>query len=226
MFETIVSVHTPKAAGSSFLHQLKGIYGEHNLLLDYKDDPVNPLSIVNIDPDLYDVDPIKSIAPYKVVHGHFHPYKYGHLENAFRMTFLRHPIDNVMSIYYFWMAHDRECWDSPVFQYYKDANLSLTRFAMLPKIRYLYSRFYFGDFYMSHFDFIGDYAKYDEELVRLGKCLGVQFDLTVRLNITLEYSKVPSNLDNEREIDTKAIYDNLAEILKDDIDFYEQHKGR
>jgi hypothetical protein len=222
MIESIVSVHMPKVAGSSFLYQLKELYGKHQLLLDYNDDPVNPVSIVNLDPDHYSMEPIKTIAPYKVVHGHFHPHKYAHLDNAFRITFLRHPIDNVMSIYCFWMAHDRSCWDSPVFHYFKDANLSLQRFAMLPKIRYLYTRSYFGDFDMRHFDFIGDYAKYNEELTRLGNRLGVQFDLNVRLNITMEYSKSSS----VHEVDDKEKYEKLAEILKDDIAFYEAHKGR
>lgn len=77
----------PKVAGSSFLQQLKNQFGEHELLLDYGDDPVNPLSIVSIDPNRYIVESIKSI-----VHGHFSPHKYANLNNAFRMTFLRHPM--------------------------------------------------------------------------------------------------------------------------------------
>lgn len=226
MFESIISVHMPKVAGSSFLQQLKSQFAEHELLLDYGDDPVNPLSIVSIDPNRYNVEPIKSIAPHKIVHGHFSPQKYANLNNAFRMTFLRHPIDNIMSIYYFWMAHKSDSWASSVFQYFKDENLSLVRFAMLPKIRYLYTRSYFFDFDMKCFDFIGDYAKYDEELVRLGKCLGVTFDLNGRVNITKEYFESPPSINNEREINAKTEYDTLAVILKDDIDFYERYKGK
>lgn len=226
MFESIISVHMPKVAGSSFLQQLKNQFAENELLLDYGDDPVNPLSIVSIDPNRYNVEPIKSIAPHKIVHGHFSPHKYANLNNAFRMTFLRHPIDNIMSIYYFWMAHKSDSWDSSVFQYFKDENLSLLRFAMLPKIRYLYTRTYFFDFDMKYFDFIGDYAKYDEELVRLGKCLGVTFDLNVRVNITKEYFESPPSIKNEREVNAITEYDTLAFILKDDIDFYERFKGK
>lgn len=226
MFDSIVSIHMPKVAGSSFLHQLKKLYGEHQLLLDYNDDPANPLSVVSIDPNIYNIQPIKTIAPHKVVHGHFHPNKYSNLNNAFRMTFLRHPIDNVLSIYYFWRAHDRETWDSPLFHYCKDANLSLLRFAMLPKVRYLYTCSYFGGFDMDQLDFIGDYAKYDQELVRLGSRLGVRFDLNVRQNITEKYFEESSNLENRRANDAKAEYENLANILKDDIDFYEFYKGK
>ena len=145
MFEEIISVHIPKVAGTSFLHQLKEIFGEQHVLLDYNDDPVYLQSIVNIDPNCYEFDPIKTISPYKVVHGHFQPKKYENLRNAFRLTFLRHPIDNIASIYFFWMAHDRNCWDSPIFHYCKDRNLTLLQFAALPKLRYLYTRTYFGD---------------------------------------------------------------------------------
>ena len=79
---------------------------------------------------------------------------------------------------------------------------------------------------MKYFDFIGDYAKYDEELVRLGKCLGVTFDLNVRVNITKEYFESLPSINNEREINAKTEYDTLAVILKDDIDFYERYKGK
>lgn len=226
MIESIVSVHIPKAAGSSLQDQLKRLYGEQQLLLDYGDDPVNPLSIVNLDPDFYDAELIKTIAPYKVVHGHFHPHKYAGLENTFRMTFLRHPIDNISSIYYFWKAHDRTCWDSPLFQYFKDSNLSLTRFAMLPKMRYLYSRAYFSGIDMSQFDFIGDYAKYAEELGRLGGKLGVKFDLEVRLNVTAEHLDEAQISVDERAAAVNAEYSNLSKILADDIAFYEKYKGR
>ena len=222
MFDVVVSIHTPKVAGSSFLHQIKGIYGEDNLLLDYNDDPVDPLSRVNIDPAFYRLNPITTIAPCKVVHGHFHPGKYDFLLNAFRMTFLRHPVDNVLSIYRYWSAHGEETWNSPVFQYFKRNSLSLERFAMLPKIRNLYSQVYFGDFDMDRFNFIGDYQNYDKELRRLGGLLGVEFDLNVRLNVTQEYAgEGGTSLDvGEESIES------LSSILEKDIRFYECYVGK
>lgn len=226
MLEQIISVHTPKTAGTSFLHQLKGIFGEQYVLLDYNDDPVYLQSIVNIDPNCYEFDPIKTISPYKVVHGHFQPKKYAHLRNAFRLTFLRHPIDNIASIYYFWMAHDRNYWDSPIFHYCKDRHLTLLRFAALPKLRYLYTRTYFCDYDMSHFDFIGDYEKYESELLRLGKQLGLPFKANVRLNVTSAYMANQEAPEVMRPSIVDAEYTELAEILKDDIEFYQAHKGK
>lgn len=223
MSKTIVSVHIPKVAGTSFLYQLQKGFGEKNVLQDYNDDPVYLQSIVNIDPNCYEFDPIKSISPYKVVHGHFQPKKYAHLENAYRLTFLRHPIDNIASIYSFWMAHDRNFWDSPIFHYTKDRNLTLPQFAALPKLRYLYTRTYFDDYNMNNFDFIGDYSDYDNELARLGAQIGVSFSTKIRLNVTMPEKGLT---ENSRPSVGNAEYEKLAEILKDDIDFYQTHKGK
>jgi hypothetical protein len=224
--QNIISVHMPKAAGTSFLHQLKTLYGEHQVLLDYNDDPTNPLSVISIDPYTYDVNPIRTISPHKIVHGHFHPRKYAYIKDAFRLTFLRHPIDNVMSIYDFWAAHNKDFWNHPVFKYFKEANLSLPRLAMIPQLRYLYSRSYFGDFDMSTFDFIGDYTQYDSELIRLGNCLEVTFDNNVHYNKTYTTSNAPeiTNSRRSRLSDDECV--ELELILRDDIAFYEFFKGR
>lgn len=215
----IVSVHTPKVAGSSFLHQLRTVYGETNLLLDYGDDPVDIRSRRNIDPESYRLDPITTVAPYRVVHGHFHPGKYDALGDTFRLTFLRHPVDNVISIFRFWSAHPPQMWDSPLFHYFKENALSVQRLAMLPAIRFLYSKMYFGGFDMSRFEFIGDYRDYPRELQRLGGLLGVEFDLSLRLNVTQD---IRGDGPKSTPLDTSG----LSEILAEDIKFYERYAGK
>lgn len=226
MSRTIISVHMPKVAGTSFLHQLKMLYGSQKILLDYDDDPSNPLSIINIDPNYYDAFPIEALAPYKVVHGHYHPRKYSRVNDAFRLTFLRHPISNIKSIYDFWTAQDESLWDHPIFKYFKSEGLTLTRFAMIPKIRYLYTQTYFGGFDMTQFDFVGDYAHYDEELLRLGNCLDLTFDLRVRHNLTDKYFNNESTDRVNRSVISDVEHNELAIILKDDIVFYKTYKGR
>lgn len=226
MDQIIVSVHMPKVAGTSFLNQLRTLYGEQSLFLDYRDDPTNPLSVRNIDPHFYDIDPIKTIAPYRAVHGHFHPGKYDKLDGAFRLTFLRHPVDNIVSIYEFWRAHEKGFWAHPVFSYFKESNLPITRLAMIPQLRYLYSCSYFGGFNMDRFDFIGDYSQYDQELARLGTRLGVSFDLGVRHNVTANLSRMSSRLPGRQKAISDNDYAELAGILKDDIEFYEKYRRR
>lgn len=215
----IISVHTPKVAGSTFLQQLRLAFGDENLLLDYSDDPANISSRWNIDPECVYLDPINSIAPYRVVHGHFHPAKYNKLDEAFRMTFLRHPVDNVISIFRFWSANPPGMWDSPLFRYFKENKLSVQRLAMLPVIRFLYSQTYFGGFDMSRFDFVGEYGDYPRELQRLGGRLGVEFDLALRLNVTPTIQE--KNL-QVTQLDACA----LSDILAEDIRFYERHAGK
>jgi len=215
----IVSVHTPKVAGSSFLHQLRSIFGDSDLLLDYSDDPADHRSRGSLDPDSYCLNPITTIAPYRVVHGHFHPKKYDALGEALRLTFLRHPINNVISIYRFWRAHPPEIWNTPLYRYFKENDLSIQRLAMLPTIRFLYSKTYFGEFDMDCFDFIGDYRDYTHELQRLGSLLEVEFDLGVRLNITQEIADDDPRF-NQSDIAA------LSNILADDISFYERYAGK
>jgi hypothetical protein len=215
----IISVHTPKVAGSTFLQHLRATFGEASLLLDYGDDPADISSRWSIDPESARTDPITTIAPYRVVHGHFHPAKYNALDEAFRLTFLRHPIDNVMSIFRFWSVNPPGTWDSPLFRYFKENNLSVQRLAMLPAIRFLYSQTYFGGFDMSRFDFVGDYRDYTQELRRLGDRVGIEFDLTLRLNITPE---IQDNNLQEALLDTGT----LSDILAEDISFYERYAGK
>nr|WP_156886323.1 hypothetical protein [Pseudomonas alcaliphila] len=215
----IISVHTPKVAGSTFLEQLRSVFGDANLLLDYSDDPADISSRWNIDPESYSLDPIVSIAPYCVVHGHFHPGKYSKIDDAFRLTFLRHPVDNVISIFRFWSANPSEMWGSPLFRYFKENNLSVHRLAMLPAIRFLYSKTYFGGFDMRRFDFVGDYSEYPSELQRLGGRLGVTFDSALRLNVTPAIKEGVLNL-------APADICSLSDILAEDILFYEQYAGK
>lgn len=215
----IVSVHTPKVAGSTFLQQLRTVFGDDGLRLDYGDDPADHRSQGSLDPVSYQLNPIRTIVPYRAVHGHFRPEKYNGLGSAFRLTFLRHPVENVISIYRFWRAHPTEMWSTPLFCYFKEQALSLQRLAMLPTIRFLYSKTYFGGFDMNRFDFIGDYSDYSQELHRLGVQLGVEFDLGLRVNVTGEISGDDSKFDAS-EIAA------LTEILAEDIKFYERYAGR
>jgi hypothetical protein len=215
----IVSVHTPKAAGTSFIQQLRTTFGEDSLLLDYSEDPADVRSRQNMDPESYRLELTKSIFPFRVVHGHYHISKYDGLSDAFRLTFLRHPIDNLLSIYDFWSLQSIDTWDNPLFKYFKEKSLPPERFAMLPTIRYLYTRTYFGGFDMSRFDFIGDYQHYSTELFRLGALLGVGFEPSVRLNVT---QNLPGYQPRINSVD-RAI---LGELLVEDILFYEKYVGK
>jgi hypothetical protein len=79
----VISVHIPKAAGGSIRESFAAVYGKDAVYLDYADDPVNPCSDYNIDPDSCRRKAIETCsAPgTRLVHRHFDPSKY---ENLFR----------------------------------------------------------------------------------------------------------------------------------------------
>ena len=216
-FHKIISTHVPKTAGTSLMHMFYHAIGKDNILHDYDDDPVNPLSRFSIDPDYYERDKIETIGNYKVVHGHFSPSKYKYLKNAFRFMFLRHPVDNVISIYYYWKTINRT--DSPILNYVRDNNLSLIEFASLPKIRWLYTKTYFGGFDMSLFDFIGNFNRFEEDLIVLSKLLEIELDQKFNLNRTGENNALIKK-HKEESITSKQVRKKLEILLYEDINFF------
>lgn len=220
----IVSVHVPKTGGSSLRHHLVAAFGAEQVLFDYADGPLDPVTPINLDPNCYDAEPARSIQPYRVVHGHFHPKKYAQLDDCFRFAFLRHPVDNLISIWKFWSTHDRDFSSSALFQYFKDRQLGLMQTASLPALRWLYTRTYFGDYDMRSFDFIGDYASYDADLLELGEHLGVRFRLGVRVNVTADLMrKSHASLVGDPACDDaqRAV---LEHVLRDDLAFYQRFR--
>src|SRR5262249_37714095 len=104
MHVEVISVHFPKAAGSSLHQSFIAAYGNDAVYIDNIDDPADPCSLYNLDPDACGCKAQKnsSILGARVIHGHFHPSKYEFVKHAKRITFLRHPVDNLISIYYYW----------------------------------------------------------------------------------------------------------------------------
>ena len=96
----LVSVHIPKTAGTSFRNMLKAVYGDEQVArLD--------IDLIYEQVKLETVDFKKNRLPrnIKVIHGHFSP---GLLLQKFRLsddvpfiTWLRHPVDRVISNFYY-----------------------------------------------------------------------------------------------------------------------------
>jgi len=163
----IISVHLPKAAGSSFKASL-GLYFGSSLLLDYEDLPINmpPFQrnrnalisgLENAERDFGEV---------KCIHGHFMPAKYL-LRNTFKplkfVTWMRNPVERIVSHYYFWQ---RNYWPEapPLHKRIVEEKWSLEKFCLSEEMQDLYHQFLWG-FPLHNFEFIGITEHYEEDFM-------------------------------------------------------------
>ena len=195
------------------------LYGDHLVYCVNGEDPREPLSYGRIYPNGYLTRKENIKFSYKVIHGHFHPFRFSYIQDAFRLVFLRHPLDNLISMYFFLKGRPAYSFFS---KFLKDNCPSFDSFIRVPTLRYLYTRVYFQDYDMSLLNFVGDYSNYTEELIRLGSVLGVTFDLSIRDNVTCpQYSLERSKLMREANMNLEYTH-----LLEDDIAFYMTYKGK
>jgi hypothetical protein len=221
MHRTLVSVHFPKASGSSLRSELITAFGEANVLSDYASDPLDTDGDFCRDKDRFMQTRQRDLRPYKAVHGHFPIIKYDLLPAAYRVVMLREPVENLISIYYFW----RSLFDTPlaghtIYQYAKAQRLSLLELAEIPRLRWLMSRSYFGDFDMRRFNVIGSYDKRVEFFARISAAIGK----TLQVN-TWENASAASEERSNASCDAKLIA-RLRYLLQDDIRFYDLHTSQ
>ena len=197
----------------------KQAFGEDRVLMDYDDPPGNPAANFIIDPQGWEEHrPTVLEEPIQVVHGHFRPAKYDLLKDAFRMTILRHPVDNLISIYCYWKKIPPQ--PNAVHQYFLANTLDVLGLARLPIIRTLYRDTYFGGWDMGRLDFIGRHESRADDLPRLAGMLGISIDTNLHLNAT-EPEGV--NLEKETILAESRLMDRLHDLLADDIHFYEKY---
>jgi hypothetical protein len=217
----IISVHFPKAGGSSLRQSFVAAYGKDAVHFDYTDDPADPCSCYSLDPDgcRRKAREVGCAPGVKVVHGHFHPSKYELMSNAKKITFLRHPVDNLISIYYFWKTlKEGHC----LLNYARNSQLGLLDVARLPAIRYLLSRTYFGGVDMDTFDFIGFMESYAEDLRMLSGLLSIPI-----VESKENFNRYPGYQDKVGAIRSdNRLMSTLHDCLIEDIRFYERIKMR
>ena len=209
----IISVHAPKAGGTSISSALSNAFGPE-FATDYSEDPADPRSPRNIDPDVYFSR--RRVLPegIRCLHGHFHPAQFD-LTGVFLFTLLRHPLENIVSIYFYWKELPSQ--GQPLHDYFLSRELSIFEMANLPLLRRLYSQTYFGAFEMSRFDLIGRHDMRDEALGELGSATGVEIDTSLRVNVT------SPSAEREALLADAAQMRRLSDILADDIRFYERY---
>lgn len=203
----IISVHFPKAGGHSLFMQLLCLLGD-SLLADYDHDPLGPNA----------VQTVAALPPgTRMVHGHFRAARYAKVGNAFRFTFLRHPVDNLLSIFFYWLAlpEATNAWHEKTLE----ARPTIEEFAQYAPIQRLMSDTYFGGYDMSRFDLVGFSETRSADYRKLGNMIGLPIDPSIHLNQT----------EGDREQRARITSDaglmrRLSALLSDDIRFYEKQR--
>lgn len=205
----ILSVHLPKSGGTSVRGSLERQFGRR-ALFDYGRGPLGP------DRDLVEAGLPDGI---DLVHGHFRPGRYDAVQPAFRFTFLRQPVDLLLSFYFFWrtMPHQGQA----LHRRFLDQQPTLEEFATWAPIQRLSSDTFFGGYDMERFDFIGFHETRAPDMRRLNDMAGLQLEPDRHDNVT-------RNGDDERAAirsDMRRMAA-LTDLLADDVRFYDTQRAR
>lgn len=167
----IISLHLPKTAGTSFRGSLHERFGS-SLLTDYDDIPINrrpferkSLALINGVTLAFD-----DYSGIECIHGHFLPVKYSMLSLRRPLTFvtwLRHPVDRVVSHYQFWKTHLPPVLP-PLHARMIREGWTLERFCLSSEMKDIYHQFLWG-FPMEKFSFIGISEYYREDFAWFSK---------------------------------------------------------
>jgi hypothetical protein len=212
----LISVHFPKASGTSFRLALQTAFGEAAVLGTYETDPMNTDDAYWIYPAWFKRNRPRNVHPFQVVHGHFRIEKYDLLPAACRIVMLREPVDNVISMFYHWRSlFDTQIPGHALYRLFKQQQLTLLEFAEMPMVRRLMSQTYFGGYDMRRFDLIGSYDRRTEFIQAVSRLVGVPLALDDRANTTAPFEE------RDNAAADTGLRAKLHELLQDDLRFYE-----
>jgi hypothetical protein len=219
----LISMHLPKAAGSSLRDMLLAHFGENDIHLDYNDNPADPRTMFHIDPVGFDIACSSGadleLDGKRAVHGHFHPNKYMTIGGAKRVTFLREPVSRLLSHYFFWQAlpEPPARSGSPLHTYMLRHRLSILEFAKLPIIQRFMTGVFFKGVDMTAFDFIGRQENFSSDFEYLSRLINLSGGTDVRIN--------DNPTTGYQDVVKQDVLDKLGSILAEDIDFYKRWAG-
>lgn len=214
----VISVHFPKAGGSALASQLRAAYGAANVLTSYECDPVDPANPLWWNRDWFMKNRPASILPYAAVHGHIPIIKYDLIPHARRIVMLREPVQNMISIYFYWQSlFEKGVSGHAIFEYAKARQLTLIETAEIPPLRWLMSQTYFCDYDMRRFDVIGAHERRAAFMSAVSALIGKPLSPDGKENVT------PPSAARDDAMEDAGLLARLRVLLQDDIRFYEFH---
>jgi hypothetical protein len=180
-------------------------------------------NITSIEPSAYRRDreayfrEARAIQPTEsVICGHFPIRKYAHVAAAARAAIIRHPVDRLIS-HYFWLKATASD-ENPMWPVIRDNRLTILDVAQMPNMRWFYSEFYFHDASPGDFDLVMFAEHFDEGLARLSELVGQPLHAH-RVNVT-EGNPALMARARERRNDPQ-LRSALERVLADDVALYE-----
>ena len=166
---SLVSVHVPKTAGTSFAAALRQLYGER-LRADNGDRPLAHSRGQRRWAALrHACSMAGAVLPDACVHGHFMPAKYALVRRARFCIWLRDPVQRVVSRYHHYCRHGQL--EPQHLRWGLVPGLSLEQFVRLPQYRNTYAE-YLWAFPLRRFDFVGVVERYEQDMLRFADCFG------------------------------------------------------
>lgn len=200
----LISLHVPKAFGTSIGAVIARHYGERRVAADYE----NSLE------DGPPTEPPKLEPTVVAVHGHFPAVRYAGIPARRRVAFLREPIRRTISHYFFWLVEPRH--GNRVHDKMLDERLGLLEFARLPAIQRFYSHTVFGGCNMASFDLVGVVEDLTRDWPRFQRLTGIFEPLPhVNRNRYPGYEDIVAAVTGD-----SMMMRELAGILAEDILFY------
>jgi hypothetical protein len=199
----LISLHLPKTAGTSFRVSLEAHFGPA-FLADYNDIPINRATWIRNCHALTDgfLLGTGNFSGTECIHGHFLPLKYRLLAKKRSVTFVtwfRHPVDRVISHYYFWKTHHPAVLP-PLHARMIREEWTLERFCLGKEMKDIYHQFLWG-FPLDNFSFIGITEYYEEDFIRFARNFLGRETPVLELNKSLQAGSHPVSETLRHEIE-------------------------
>ncbi len=198
----LISIHVPKTAGSSFFRILKQVYGKESVLR------LNTMNLTEDQIEKISLDP-KNQDLLKVIHGHL---KISQLDQIIQdyqpriITWLRNPVERVISNYFFSMQRVRE--GKALARKSSTIDFSLIDYASIEENRNRASQL-LDNRKLNELFFVGIYEQYEKDIEILGELLDWP------LNIQIPHRKVGSDFISNN--DCKTQFKDITEEMREEI---------